>query len=147
MQNKILAGITGTFLALTLFIAPQMSYADWGVGVHVGIGGPGPVGYYRWHDHPAWGLHIHALPVGFVTVRVGWTNYYYYDGLYYNYINGDYVIVNPPAGAYVSAIPADFQPVIIRGRTYYADHGIYYILTRHHGYKVVRAPVVVVRTW
>jgi hypothetical protein len=135
------------FLMLLLFVSPKASYAYWGVGVN--FGGPGPGyhhdggGFYRWHDHPHYGWHIHYLPAGYFTIWVGGTRYYYYDGLYYNYVGyGDYVLVNPPVGAFVSVIPPDFQPVNINGRTYYTDNGIYYILTRHHGYKVVAAPVV-----
>ena len=98
--------------------------------------------FYRYHDHPHYGLHLHFLPDGYFTVWAGGARYYYYDGLYYTYAGGDYVLVNPPMGAYVSVIPSDFQPVIINGITYYTDSGVYYILTRHHGYQVVAAPVV-----
>jgi hypothetical protein len=145
MKNKTMAAIITTGILMTaLFTIPQSSYADWGVGVSVG--GPGfhhdDHGFYRWHDHPHWGYHYHFLPAGYLTIRVGWHSYYYYNGLYYSYVNGDYVLVSPPIGAYVSAIPPDFQPVIINGRTYYTDNGVYYLLTRHRGYKVVVAPVV-----
>lgn len=133
MQNKNnSAKIVTGFLTLALFVLPQLSYADWGVRVGAG---------YRWHDHPRWGLHLRVLPHGYITVRLGAHRYYYYDGLYYNYAGGDYILVSPPVGAYVTVIPSDFQPVIINGRTYYTDNGVYYILTRHHGYKVVAVPV------
>jgi hypothetical protein len=136
MKNKInTKKILAAVLMLALFAAPKLSYADWG-DHHDGHS------YYRWHEHPHWGIHIHILPVGYITVRVGWHSYYYYDGLYYNYVGGDYVLITPPVGAYVSVIPPDFQPVLINGRTYYTDNGVYYILTRRHGYKVVAAPVV-----
>jgi hypothetical protein len=128
------------FLVLVLSAFPRLS------GIH--IGGPGYYHddghrYYRWHDHPQWGWHMHYLPAGYFTIWVGGTRYYYADGLYYSYIgDGDYVLVNPPIGAFVNSIPPDFQPVIINGTTYYTDNGVYYILTRHHGYKVVAAPVI-----
>ncbi len=140
MAAKISTGV----LMLAFLAAAQPSYAVWGVGVSVG----GRYhhedhGFYRWHEHPRWGLHIHYLPAGYLTIWVGGTRYYYYDGLYYTYVGyGDYVLVTPPLGAYVRVIPSDFQPVIINGRTYYTDNGIYYILTRRHGYKVVAAPLV-----
>ena len=149
LMKKIIARLSMGLLMLALLVAPQLSYADWGVGVH--FGGPGGGGYYHdrghgfygWHDHPQYGWHFHYLPAGYFTVWAGGARYYYYDGLYYSYIgNGDYVIVNPPVGAYVNSIPPDFQPVFINGRTYYTDNGVYYILTHHHGYKVVVAPVV-----
>lgn len=139
-KNNLLIGI----LLLVLLTVPQLSYADWGVGVS--LGGPGyrhdDHHFYRWHEHPQYGLHLHFLPEGCFTIHVGFHRYYYYDGLYYNYVGGDYVLVAPPIGAYVSVIPPDFQPVMINGRTYYTDNGVYYILTRHHGYKVVVAPMV-----
>lgn len=147
--KKITIRISMMFLALGLIALPQLSYADWGVKVHVGDSGTRQYerdrdehSFYRWHDHPRWGVHTHFLPEGYVTVGSGWHRYYYYDGLYYTYVGGDYVLVSPPVGVYVNVIPPDFQPVIISGRTYYTDNGVYYILTRHHGYKVVRAPVV-----
>jgi hypothetical protein len=140
---KMLTGV----LLLVFFLVPQLSYADWSVGVSVG--GPGYYHdrgdrhFYGWHDHPHYGWHMHYLPHGYFTIWVGGTRYYYYDGLYYTYAgDGDYVVVNPPLGAYVAAIPPDFQPVNINGRIYYVDNGVYYILTEHHGYKVVEPPVV-----
>jgi hypothetical protein len=147
LNRKIAARLSTGFLMLALLIAPQLSYADWSVGVS--LGGPGYYhdrdrhDFYRWHDHPHYGWHLHYLPAGCFSIWVGGARYYYYDGLYYSYVgDGDYVIVNPPVGAYVNTIPPDFQPVIINGRTYYTDNGVYYILTRYHGYKVVVAPVV-----
>ena len=131
MKNKLFMGL----LTLAVLAAPQLSYADWGVRVH------DRDHYYRWHEHPQWGLHVHYLPAGYLTVRVGWHNYYYYDGLYYNNVNGEYMLCQPPVGAYVSVIPADFQPALINGRTYYTDNGIYYVRTRR-GYEVVAAPVI-----
>jgi len=136
------------FLILSLSAVPQLSYADWSIGIGVGDADhhhdhwDHDHGYYRWHDHPHWGDHAHFLPEGYFTIWAGGVRYYYYDGLYYSYVgDGDYVLVNPPIGAYVSAIPPDFQPVIINGRTYYTDNGIYYVLTPR-GYKVVHQPMV-----
>jgi len=144
MKNKIITKLSVGILTLAVLVLPQLSYADWGVGIN--FGGPGyhhdDHAFYRYHDHPHFGLHAHYLPRGYFTVWVGMHRYYYYDGLYYNYIGGDYVLVNPPIGAYVTVIPPDFQPVVINGVTYYTNNGIYYILTRHHGYKVVEAPMV-----
>jgi hypothetical protein len=150
MLNKKMAALMSKgFLMLALLTAPQLSYADWGFGFNMGDrhGGRGDHRedrhFYRWREHPHWGLHINFLPAGYFTVWAGGTRYYYYDGLYYTYAGyGDYVLVNPPIGARVSAIPPDFQPVMINGITYYTDHGVYYVLTRHHGYKVVAPPVM-----
>ena len=147
MSGKV--NVFKIWMGLIIVIAasvPQLSFADWGVGIS--IGGPGYYhehagGYYRWHDHPQYGWHIHHIPGYAFVVWVGGTRYYYADGLYYQYIgDGDYMLVNPPYGAYVSSIPPDFQPVIVNGRTYYTDNGVYYVLTPH-GYRVVHQPTVV----
>jgi hypothetical protein len=147
MQNRINMSKLSTAVLMLAFLAgPQLAFADWGIGINVG--GPGhhhDDHFYRWHDHPQWGLHIHFLPEGYHTYWVGGVKYYYYDGLYYTYVGGDYVLVAPPVGAYVEVIPQDFHPVIINGVTYYTDNGIYYIWTHHHGYQVVAAPVVYVQ--
>ncbi len=146
MLNKLsVTKLSIGLFVLALFAAPRLSYADWGIGVSVG--GPGyhhddDRRFYRYHDHPHYGLHMHYLPDGCFTVWVGGMRYYYYDGVYYRYAGyGDYVIVPPPAGAVVTAIPSDFQPVVINGMTYYFNDGIYYVYTRH-GYRVVEQPVV-----
>ncbi len=139
---KIFFGV----LTLTLLAFTRFSYADWSIGI--GVGSPGyhhddDRRFYRWHDHPHYGYHIHYLPPGYFTVWAGGVRYFYYDGLYYAYAgNGDYVIVNPPIGAYVGAIPSDFQPVSINGRIYYTDGGVYYVLTQYRGYKVVPQPLI-----
>ncbi len=127
--------------ALILCVWPKYSYADWGVGVS--LGSPGYHDnhhYYRWHDHPHYGWHSHYLPARHFRVWVGGVGYYYYDGLYYSYVNGDYVIVSPPVGAVVATIPPDFQPVVINGATYYVNNGTYYVQTPS-GYQVVSQPV------
>ena len=136
------------FLMLLIFLIPRLSYADWSIGIGVGDDHhdhdfhDGDHGYYGWHDHPQYGWHMHHLHPGYYTIWVDGTQYYYYDGLYYQYVgDGDFVLVNPPYGAYVSAIPPDFQPVLINGRTYYTSNGVYYLLT-DRGYRVVHQPVV-----
>lgn len=47
------------------------------------------------------GARIRALPVGYVTIRVGAIPYYYYYGTYYRFDPGAkvYTVVNPPARA------------------------------------------------
>ena len=135
--NKLLM----SFLTLVLLAAPQLSYADWGFGIRVGDHDRDHH-YYRYHDHPRYGIHSHYLPAGYLTLWVGGNRYFYADGLYYSYVGGDYIIVNPPIGAYVNVIPPDFHAVRINGRIYYTDNGVYYVLTQHHGYKVVIGPSV-----
>jgi hypothetical protein len=131
MLNKnYLTRVSRIFLVLGLCLAPRLSYADWG-DHH----------FYGYHDHPHFGLHVSVLPDGYYSFWAGGVRYYYYDGLYYNFVGGDYIIVNPPIGGVVTTIPSDFQPALINGVTYYVNNGTYYIYT-HNGYQVVSPPVV-----
>ncbi|MDE2027189.1 MAG: hypothetical protein KGK03_04055 [Candidatus Omnitrophica bacterium] len=104
MRNKIFMGI----LMLVLLAVPQLSYADWGVGGRVGDRDGhhdrDDHRFYGWYNHPQWGWRAQYVPAGFVPVRVGWQQYYYYNGWYYTYINGNYVPVNPPVA------PVVYQP-------------------------------------
>lgn len=43
------------------------------------------------------GTIVAALPVGYETVVVGPSTYYFYNGTYYVAIPGGYVVVNAPA--------------------------------------------------
>ena len=141
MSNKTNVGkISVGLIALALLALPKVSYADWR-DHHEGQREERH--YYRYHDHPHSGFHVSYIPEGCFTVWAGGAGYYYYDGLYYSRIGGDYVIVAPPIGAVVSVIPPDYQPVVINGMTYYVDNGTYYVYTRH-GYQVVPAPMVAV---
>jgi hypothetical protein len=47
------------------------------------------------------GARISVLPVGFVSLRFGALDYYYFNGVYYNYLPDQqvYVVVQKPAGA------------------------------------------------
>ncbi|MBF0522265.1 MAG: hypothetical protein HQL24_04325 [Candidatus Omnitrophica bacterium] len=100
--------------------------------------------FYRYHEHPRFGMRIDLISRDYVPVVVGGASYYYYDGLYYVPGGAGYVLVTPPVGAIVSMIPPDYHSVIINGVTYYTDSGVYYVYTRY-GYQVVPPPVVVAR--
>ena len=137
VRKANIAKLSVFFITAALLIQPALSYAerDERHDDHR---------YYRYHDHPHFGLHVSFIPDGFVTVAVGGMRYYYYDGLYYNQIGGEYVVINPPIGAVVRSVPPDYRPVVINGVTYYADSDTYYVYTPH-GYQVVPAPVTVVQ--
>ncbi|MBF0511298.1 MAG: hypothetical protein HQL13_03115 [Candidatus Omnitrophica bacterium] len=141
LVQRITSKLPIAVLTAALIVWPQLSFADWSIGLGVGEHYDHHH-YYRWHDHPHWGMRMHYLPAGSFTVWAEGRRYYYYDGLYYTYVGGgDYVVVAPPVGAVVTSIPPDFQPVRINGETYYVNDGVYYVYTRH-GYRVIPQPVV-----
>jgi hypothetical protein len=120
---------------LTSAVSPQWSYADDRWGHH------GEHHYYHYHDRPHFGVHVGVFyPDEYYPIAVGTSRYYYDDGVYYSYANGNYVVAAPPIGAVVSTIPPDFRPVSINGMTYYTDNGVYYVRTSN-GYQVVTSPV------
>ena len=96
--------------------------------------------YFRYHDHPHYGYHVQYIPDMSYAFSRGGINYFYFDGLYYNCIGEEYVVVAPPVRAVVREIPPEYHAVIINGNTYYSDNGIYYVNTPH-GYEVVEPPV------
>ncbi|MBF0532650.1 MAG: hypothetical protein HQL23_06065 [Candidatus Omnitrophica bacterium] len=99
--------------------------------------------FYRYHERPSFGLRFSYIPDGCFTVGVSGRRYYYYDGLYYNRLGTDYVLIVPPIGAVVTTIPPEYSPVMINGVTYYTDNGIYYVYTPQ-GYQVVPQPMTIV---
>ena len=62
-----------------------------------------PMPSYRYGNH-YFGHRIHSLPRGYVTMRVGGLDYYYYDGIYYRpYRAGGYYICRPPRGTTIAS--------------------------------------------
>ncbi len=100
--------------------------------------------HYSYRNHPSYGFRFSFIPNGCFSIRLGRERFYYNDGVYFRYYNGDYVLVQPPVGAIVRRIPVDYRSVIINGVTYYTDNGVYYVYTPG-GYQVVPAPVTYVQ--
>ncbi len=124
-------------MAAAVILMPRLSYADRDDRHHED---GREHRFFRYHDHPRFGLHFSILPDGYFSVWAGSGRYYYYDGLYYSRVGPDYVLVAPPIGAVVTTIPSEFQPAYINGVTYYVDNGTYYVYTPR-GYQVVPQPV------
>jgi hypothetical protein len=85
------------------------------------------------------GTMLTRPPVGYTTVYVGPTPYYYYDNAYYTqvYSGGDvaYQVVAPPAGAIITTLPsgcAQSGPYWTCGNVYYQRSG--------SGYAVITNP-------
>jgi len=81
-----------------------------------------------------------ALPLGFLTLAIAGTLFYYSAGNYYRRAPQGYVLVQAPPGAVIKVLPQGHQAVVINGVTYYTYGGAYYQYVGN-GYKVVPAPV------
>ena len=98
---------------------------------------------HPWNDF-AFGLHCDALPLGFLTLRVGAVPYYYSDGIFYQPASGGYVEVYPPVGAVVPQPPDGTVEILAGGLTYYYAGGAFYIEQSDDTYAVAPTPIGVV---
>ena len=83
-------------------------------------------GYYVSLYYPWLGLSFGYLPWGYYPFWWGGTNFYYSDGLFYQYNNQEYTVVEPPLGAQVDKLPVKAQSIVIDGQQYYELNGVYY---------------------
>ena len=62
-----------------------------------------PMPSYRYGDH-YFGHRLNYLPRGYVVMRIGGLDYYYYDGVYYRpYALGGYYVCRPPRGTTIAS--------------------------------------------
>jgi hypothetical protein len=83
-------------------------------------------GYYNTYYRPRLGFTVGLLPYGYYPFYWGDYQYFYSDGLYYQYDNSQYTVVEPPIGAEVTALPDKAQSIVINGVQYYELNGVYY---------------------
>ena len=79
-----------------------------------------------WDDF-AFGQRHDALPLGFLTLRVGAISYCYSGGIYYQPASGGYVEVYPPVGAVIPQPPDGAVEIIAGDLTYYYAGGAFYV--------------------
>ncbi len=116
-------------------------YIGAGGRTSVGAGGRGYIGPSNWRDHgyyhynhgyyntyygPRIGFSIGFLPYGYYPFYYGDYEYFYSGGLYYQYDNNQYTVVEPPIGAEVNTLPEKAQSIVINGQQYYELNGVYY---------------------
>ncbi|WP_459212381.1 DUF6515 family protein [Aquimarina rhabdastrellae] len=90
--------------------------------------------YYRYNNGkyivvtPPIGIRINVLPVGYTSVIIGGSTYYYYQGIYYISIpdTNEYERVEAPQEALVYILPEDTEEVVIDGKTYYESNDTLY---------------------
>jgi hypothetical protein len=142
MNTKYLrnAGLTAG-IALLAFTADAQRGFHGGfggrVGVGVGFGGVGfRTGFYA--PYPRIGFGIGVLPVGYYPFYWGSVPYYYYDGIFYQQVDGGgYQVAVPPVGAEVPKLPKHAHPILIDGQQYYQYQGVYYKVVTNQDGKVV----------
>jgi len=83
-------------------------------------------GYYGSYYAPRLGFSIGFLPYGYYPFYFNDYQYFYSDGLFYQYDNDQYTVVEPPVGAEVTTLPANAQSIVINGQQYYEVSGVYY---------------------
>ena len=89
-------------------------------------------GYYNYHGYynsyylPRLGYSLNVLPFGYYPFFYGPYQYFYGDGLFYQYNNSQYTVVEPPIGAAINSLPNNAQSIVINGVQYYELNGVYY---------------------
>jgi len=100
----------------------------------IGYGGYwGNHGYYHYHRGyygsyylPSLGFTCGYLPIGYSSFFYGDDEYFFSNGLFYQYYNDNYTVVEPPIGAEITALPDKAQSIVINGEQYYELNGVYY---------------------
>jgi len=83
-------------------------------------------GYYGSYYAPRLGFSIGYLPYGYYPFYYGDYQYFYSGGLFYQYDNDQYTVVEPPVGAEINTLPSNAQSIVINGQQYYEADGVYY---------------------
>jgi len=83
-------------------------------------------GYYNSYYAPRLGFSVGYLPYGYYPFYWDDYQYFYSQGLYYQFENDQYTVVEPPVGAEVSTLPPNAQSIVINGQQYYEVNGVYY---------------------
>jgi hypothetical protein len=84
------------------------------------------------------------LPLGFLSLQLGGSPYYYSDGIYYQPSAGGYQEVYPPVGAAVPQPPEGSITVEAGGQTYYFAGGAFYLQQPDGTYQIAPTPIGVV---
>ncbi|MHB8205776.1 DUF6515 family protein [Mucilaginibacter sp.] len=91
-------------------------------------------GYYGSYYAPRLGFSIGILPYGYYPFYYDNDQYFYSGGLFYQFDNDQYTVVEPPVGAEVKTLPSNAQSIVINGQQYYEADGVYYVpITKDDG--------------
>jgi|SRR5580704_15927768 hypothetical protein len=92
-----------------------------------------------WHGF-RYGARFGVLPVGYVSIMVGGSPYFYDDGIYYQQADDGYQEVYPPVGADVPQPPDGAVEIDAGGQTYYYAGGAFYV-QQGDGYVIAPTPI------
>jgi len=138
-RQGIAPGQRGVSASVQMGLAARPAYRSFpglpgsnGVTRITGRGGRPYAGYYNAHGYynsfyaPHLGFRLNVLPYGYYPFYFGPYQYFYSDGLYYQYENNQYSVVEPPIGAAINTLPNNAQSIVINGIQYYELNGVYY---------------------
>jgi len=136
-RQGISAGQRGVSATVQMGLTSRPNYRSYpGIqanGVTRISGGGRPyAGYYNAHGYynsfyaPHLGFRLNVLPYGYYPFYFGPNQYFYSDGLYYQYADNQYSVVEPPIGAAINTLPDNAQSIMINGIQYYELNGVYY---------------------
>jgi hypothetical protein len=83
-------------------------------------------GYFNSYYGPRLGFSVGFLPYGYYPFYFGDYQYFYSGGLFYQYNDNQYTVVEPPVGAEITSLPSNAQSIVINGQQYYEVNGVYY---------------------
>jgi hypothetical protein len=83
-------------------------------------------GYYNSYYGPRLGFSVGFLPYGYYPFYFDDYQYFYSGGLFYQYNDNQYTVVEPPVGAEITTLPSNAQSIVINGQQYYEVNGVYY---------------------
>ena len=97
--------------------------------------------HVRYVGMPRWGTKVRVVPTGAVVVKHRRTHYHFYNGVYYNRVGRDYVVVRPARGLRVRVLPVGYRTVVVGPARYYYYYGTFYTKAPEvEEYSVVEAP-------
>ena len=82
--------------------------------------------HVRYAGLPRWGATVRVVSAGAVVVKHRRAPYYFYNGVYYNRVGADYVVVRPARGVRVRVLPVGYRTVVVGPASYYYYYGTFY---------------------
>src|SRR5271154_4594008 len=95
---------------------------------------------YFWSDYHS-GMRIDRLPDGCRRFRIHDHDYFYFEGVFYDYEPSGYVVIAPPVDAEIPELPPGAETLVVGDTIYYYAAGAFYLQQPDDGYIVVAPPI------